>query len=223
MNSKCNLHVKDKYGNSALHLILLHRYHIKTVINQVESPNIYSIYQELPRVSDCRVALAVACYFVKIGMDLNAVNSKYQSVLDYLENKELQDIVQSYKLETCGMCGDSVRFLITLKPCEHKFACEYCVKGMKKCVRCACDIERRLASDGRIISYESKDTAAMKIKELESKIAELEEMNLCAICMENRKEVHFKPCCHGSCAKCSECITRCHMCRKWIEGKEPIY
>lgn len=215
--------MKDKYENSALHLILLHRFHIKTVIDQTESPNIYSIYQELSQIPDCREAFAIACYFVKIGMDVNCINNKNQSILDCLKDKELQEIILSYKLEICGMCGDSVRFLTTLEPCNHKFACEYCVKGMKKCVRCSCDVERRVLSGGKIIPYESRDTAAMKIKELESKIAELEEMNLCAICMENRKEVHFKPCCHGSCAKCSEYISRCHMCRKRIDGKEPIY
>lgn len=57
---------------------------------------------------------------------------------------------------------------------------------------------------------------------LECKIAEIEETHGCSICMERRRNVVFL-CGHGACAKCADTLKTCHMCRKTITKKIPIY
>ena len=61
-----------------------------------------------------------------------------------------------------------------------------------------------------------------RLRYLETKIAEIEEVHGCSICMERRRNVVFL-CGHGACAVCAHALQNCHMCRKPITQKINIY
>ncbi|CAF1052903.1 unnamed protein product [Didymodactylos carnosus] len=61
-----------------------------------------------------------------------------------------------------------------------------------------------------------------KVKELESKIQKLEQQHQCAICYEREKGIVFT-CGHSTCRQCSEQIQTCHICRKPIRTRLPLY
>lgn len=64
----------------------------------------------------------------------------------------------------------------------------------------------------------SAETVAM----LKSKIAQIEDMITCNICMEQVKNIVFM-CGHGSCSTCSAALVSCHMCRMPITGRIQLY
>ena len=49
-----------------------------------------------------------------------------------------------------------------------------------------------------------------------------EDITLCTICMERKKDTAFM-CGHMVCRVCGESLRNCHMCRKIITKKIPIY
>lgn len=61
-----------------------------------------------------------------------------------------------------------------------------------------------------------------KLKELKTKIANLEEVAMCNICMEHNRNVAFL-CGHGACKRCAAPLTICHMCRKRVRKKINLY
>lgn len=122
----------------------------------------------------------------------------------------------------CHVCSEVSEENVTLEPCGHKPACEDCSARMKKCLICSELVQRRLTKDGRTIGGKSRQSSAERMKYLESKIREIEESHACSICMERKKNVVFF-CGHGTCDKCADTLTRCHMCRKPIDKKIHIY
>lgn len=93
---------------------------------------------------------------------------------------------------------------------------------MKKCLQCGSIVQKRITKDGRIIPAKSRQPSAERMRYLESKIAEIEESHACSICMERKRNVVFL-CGHGTCSKCADTLKTCHMCRKTITKKIPIY
>lgn len=61
-----------------------------------------------------------------------------------------------------------------------------------------------------------------RVKYLESKIAEMEEVYCCGICLERVRNVVFL-CGHGACVNCAQSLRTCHMCRQVITRKINIY
>lgn len=57
---------------------------------------------------------------------------------------------------------------------------------------------------------------------LKNKIAQIEDMITCNICMEAVKNMVFL-CGHGACSSCSNALTACHMCRQPIKGRIQLY
>lgn len=76
--------------------------------------------------------------------------------------------------------------------------------------------------DGRVVSGKSRQRSADRLRYLETKIAEIEEVHCCPICMERRRNVVFL-CGHGACDRCSCTLTMCHMCRTVISKKINLY
>lgn len=128
----------------------------------------------------------------------------------------------SKKPVECTVCSELSEDNVTLEPCGHKPACEDCASRMKKCLQCGCCVQKRVTKDGRIIPAKSRQPSAERMRYLECKIAEIEETHGCSICMERRRNVVFL-CGHGACAKCADTLKTCHMCRKTITKKIPIY
>uniref|UniRef100_A0A1Y1NC46 RING-type E3 ubiquitin transferase n=1 Tax=Photinus pyralis TaxID=7054 RepID=A0A1Y1NC46_PHOPY len=137
------------------------------------------------------------------------------------KNHYQNEIVTSKPVE-CLVCSDLSEENVKLEPCNHKPACEDCASRMKKCLQCGIAVQRRVTKDGRIIPAKSRQPSAERMRYLECKIAEIEESHACSICMERKRNVVFL-CGHGTCSKCADTLKTCHMCRKTITKKIPIY
>lgn len=132
------------------------------------------------------------------------------------------EIVTTSKPVECLVCSDLSEENVRLEPCNHKPACEDCSSRMKKCLQCGVVVQKRVTKDGRVIPAKSRQPSAERMRYLECKIAEIEESHACSICMERKRNVVFL-CGHGTCSKCADTLKTCHMCRKTITKKIPIY
>lgn len=139
-------------------------------------------------------------------------HQSYQYQNDNVSNKPVE----------CLVCSELSEENVRLEPCNHKPACEDCSSRMKKCLQCGAVVQKRITKDGRIIPAKSRQPSAERMRYLESKIAEIEESHACSICMERKRNVVFL-CGHGTCSKCADTLKTCHMCRKTITKKIPIY
>ncbi|KAK9888621.1 hypothetical protein WA026_000850 [Henosepilachna vigintioctopunctata] len=135
---------------------------------------------------------------------------------------QFQDEIFGSKPVECLVCSEFSEENVKLEPCNHKPACEDCSSRMKKCLQCGSVVHKRITKDGRIIPAKSRQPSAERMRYLESKIAEIEESHACSICMERKRNVVFL-CGHGTCSKCADTLKTCHMCRKTITKKIPIY
>ncbi|XP_071805425.1 E3 ubiquitin-protein ligase MIB2-like isoform X1 [Asterias amurensis] len=78
------------------------------------------------------------------------------------------------------------------------------------------------SSDSAIPSSSSLPSSSKEIQELRQKMQELEEAQLCNICMEKKKDTAFL-CGHSTCKKCSKPLKHCPICRKAITKKIALY
>lgn len=129
----------------------------------------------------------------------------------------------------CIVCSDepaSVKF----EPCGHVIACKDCATRMKKCLKCKNVIERKISSE------ETSNQPATELSETDEKyletlhsllslqahVREIEDANMCAICLEKARNVAFL-CGHGTCVVCASSLEVCPMCRKPIEKKITLF
>ncbi|XP_060518336.1 E3 ubiquitin-protein ligase MIB2 isoform X2 [Cylas formicarius] len=140
----------------------------------------------------------------------------------YKTTHPYQNEIVSNKPVECLVCSELSEENVRLEPCNHKPACEDCSSRMKKCLTCGEFVQKRITKDGRVIPLKSRQPSAERMRYLESKIAEIEESHACSICMERKRNVVFL-CGHGTCHKCADTLKTCHMCRKTITKKIPIY
>lgn len=57
---------------------------------------------------------------------------------------------------------------------------------------------------------------------LQAHVREIEDANMCAICLEKARNVAFM-CGHGTCVECAKSLEVCPMCRKPIEKKITLF
>ena len=57
---------------------------------------------------------------------------------------------------------------------------------------------------------------------LQAHVREIEDANMCAICLEKARNVAFL-CGHGTCVECATSLEVCPMCRKPIEKKITLF
>ncbi|XP_025829429.1 E3 ubiquitin-protein ligase MIB2 isoform X4 [Agrilus planipennis] len=135
---------------------------------------------------------------------------------------QYQNEISLSKPVECLVCSELSEENVRLEPCQHKPACEDCASRMKKCLQCGLMVQKRVTKDGRVIPAKSRQPSAERMRYLECKIAEIEESHACSICMERKRNIVFL-CGHGTCSKCADTLKTCHMCRKTITKKIPIY
>ncbi|KMY90923.1 E3 ubiquitin-protein ligase MIB2 [Drosophila simulans] len=131
--------------------------------------------------------------------------------------------------QECIVCNEILP-MVRFEPCQHQIACEECGIRMKKCLRCAVAIERRLTVSGRVVALPTSTSPSDPtrlpsgdlLRYLENKVLEFEESHFCGICMERKRDVAFL-CGHGACSHCAETLRTCHMCRKTILKKINLY
>lgn len=68
------------------------------------------------------------------------------------------------------------------------------------------------------VSEEDEET----MKDLKDKLQELEDRQMCNICMERLHNVAFR-CGHQACSHCAETLERCHMCRKPVTERIQLF
>lgn len=141
--------------------------------------------------------------------------------------------IHSVQPNECIVCNEILP-LVIFGSCSHQIACSECSMRMKKCLSCGRQIEHRHAPNGKEIPTLNSAASRMQVqvtprqpaddrlRYLESKIMEFEETHSCSICMERTRDVVFL-CGHSCCSRCAETLKTCHMCRKQIAKKIPLY
>lgn len=242
-----SLSAVDEDGDSALHMVLIKSAYITTQvkkdkvprIDQSTCPDIFRIYSGLEygeENKDRLIALSIACYLVEEGSSLSVTNNKGKTPIDLVSRPGDADILKTFLITDaersrrreakgpveCLVCSELCTSRVLLEPCGHKVACEDCTTRLKKCFKCHIFITKRIAQDGRVVEYKAKQPSVECLRYLETKIAEIEEVHCCTICMERRKNVVFL-CGHSACDKCSAELITCHMCRRAIVKKINVY
>lgn len=128
----------------------------------------------------------------------------------------------------CVVCCDeppSVKF----EPCGHMIACRDCAVRMRKCLKCKRAITGKIwsgAPAGQLPEFSEKDEKYLEtlhsLLSLQAHVREMEDANMCAICLERRRNVAFL-CGHGTCADCASSLEVCPMCRKPILQKIQLF
>ncbi|CAB0015221.1 unnamed protein product [Nesidiocoris tenuis] len=240
------LSTADEDGDTPLHMALLKGNSVSPEIDSNSSPEIYQIFEEMKKtevlfkentkernIKD--EALAIAAYLVQEGADLMAQNNKGDSCASIAGEEKAEQLRTFIITEQerakrrgrrmtaeCLVCSEMSPENVLLEPCGHRVACEDCSSRMKKCLTCQELISRRVGKDGKTIAYKPRRPSAEALRYLETKIAEIEEVHCCGICMERRRNVVFL-CGHSACDKCSAELSVCHMCRTTIANKIHLY
>lgn len=68
-----------------------------------------------------------------------------------------------------------------------------------------------------------EDVTKINLTDYTNDIAEEDDPMICEICCNYKTKIVFNPCCHTSCVGCAFKMRKCHICRKMIEDKKPIY
>nr|UEK51564.1 MIB2-like protein [Parasacculina yatsui] len=124
----------------------------------------------------------------------------------------------------CALCCE-LPATVQFQPCGHQLTCVACSVRMKRCLRCHSAIIAKQSAGpaaGSTAAGPAEPASADRLRQLESKIAEIEEVHGCSICLERRRNVVFL-CGHGACAVCAHSLQNCHMCRKPITQKINVY
>lgn len=94
---RANLNAKDEDGDTALHIVLSKRTNMNGEVNRETSPGIYSIYDSIKHVTENRLAIAISCYLIQMGIDIDSLNSRGQAALTTLQDSSLQELLKSFK------------------------------------------------------------------------------------------------------------------------------
>lgn len=94
---KANINAKDEDGDTALHLVLIKKSHLNTEIRRENCPDIYAIYEQISHITEFRLAIALACFLIQKGIDLDALNNKGECALHLIQESNLQELLKSYK------------------------------------------------------------------------------------------------------------------------------
>lgn len=94
---KADLNAKDEDGDTALHIVIAKRSNLNGEVNRETSPAIFKIYDSIKQVSENRLAIAIACYLIQMGIDIDSLNSRGQASLGVLQDSSLQELLKSFK------------------------------------------------------------------------------------------------------------------------------
>ncbi|XP_066603887.1 E3 ubiquitin-protein ligase MIB2 isoform X2 [Prorops nasuta] len=111
----------------------------------------------------------------------------------------------------------SVKIVINCTRCGHNIA-----KPIEVSKSNEDDIVEEGKKEKKTDKDQEKEKELERLRYLETRIADLEEANMCSICMERRRNVAFL-CGHGACEHCAAPLKTCHMCRKQITKKINLY
>ncbi|XP_037090212.1 E3 ubiquitin-protein ligase MIB2-like [Pollicipes pollicipes] len=179
-----------------------------------------SLKLELPSLSDLTREPAAAAATATATSPSQSPEEQGAAAVASLAEKTAKLKLDSDE-ESCMVCCE-LPACVEFEPCGHRVTCNICCARMKKCVRCQTAITAKKTADGNVLASRGRAPSSERLRYLETKIAEIEEVHGCSICMERRRNVVFL-CGHGACAVCAHALQNCHMCRKAITQKINIY
>ncbi|RZF36171.1 hypothetical protein LSTR_LSTR014400 [Laodelphax striatellus] len=93
----CDMNAVDEEGDTALHIVLMKRNSISTEIQEDQAPTIHGIWSQVsPRYEGNSVALAIACYLVQEGCQLDKQNNAQKTPLDIVADTNFAEIFNRY-------------------------------------------------------------------------------------------------------------------------------
>lgn len=220
VSSGADLRVEDEDGDTTLHLALMRQ---SVTSEQENTPMLDSIREHLEKkgLEDITWGILMTCYLAEKGADLYHKNHQGKTPLSIIGDSKTEEVVQEYATgnvtnipsseKECIICEDQ-QASIKFEPCGHVVVCQECcqrVKKIKRCFTCRANIEFKKIGDKELsepIDNPSTD----------------EDITVCTICMERKKDTAFL-CGHMVCHVCGESLRNCHMCRRVITKKIPIY
>ncbi|XP_063987634.1 E3 ubiquitin-protein ligase MIB2 [Diachasmimorpha longicaudata] len=252
LSHKADIRAVDEDGDTVLHIAISRSRHLPPVVPTPEgnrdSPRVHATWQELVN-SNGPTELALSCFLMSYDSTssmylVNAKNSKGKTPFDLLSSERseggLQDLLMSYvhlrherrdlvAVETgVDVAAEGSRSTDPLETARDDASeAEEMMNDVGSSTRHENQGEAsELAEEEATEKGESKerehDKNLERLRYLETRVADLEEANMCSICMERRRNVVFL-CGHGACERCSAPLKTCHMCRKTITKKINLY
>lgn len=190
----------------------------------------------LPYEFKSNIRVIISVYLIKNGANLYAKNKYGLMCLDLIKDESIKNFLIEYyaslhsdwgfdrlsldsksnEIERCKLC-DEEPISVTFLPCSHKCVCFDCSIRIKKCIECHKIINEKVDLNGTSLNFSKTE-----FSELIEKVKNLEEAQLCPICMERKKDTTFQ-CGHTTCNFCSKQLVNCHICREIILTKIKIY
>ncbi|KAL3861794.1 hypothetical protein ACJMK2_007813 [Sinanodonta woodiana] len=229
-----DVNVEDEDGDTCLHLSLM-RHSIAT--EKEDSPMLESIRSQLGlSKSDDQNGVALACYLAQQGASLTHKNHQNKTPLELITDPRVDEMVRQFATATaisrieddcinteveCMVCSEQLA-VVRFEPCGHIIACQDCCIKMKRCIECKTQITDKIGPDSQRLSSGTSPAPIDNPSLLQRKLNEMEENILCNICMERRRNLAFL-CGHTVCNVCGDALKNCHMCRKPITKKIPLF
>lgn len=94
---RANLNAKDEDGDTALHLVLSKGSNLNGEVNRETSTGIHNVYDSIKHITENKLAIAIACYLIQMGIDMDSLNSRGQAALTALRDSSLQELLKSFK------------------------------------------------------------------------------------------------------------------------------
>lgn len=91
----CDVLAKDEDGDNAMHLCVIKKSNLVQEVTAADAPTIFGIYQSLAHCHENRLMYAILCYLAQSGCKLDQ-NNKGNSILHWISDKEMQDLILSY-------------------------------------------------------------------------------------------------------------------------------
>ncbi|XP_015108850.1 E3 ubiquitin-protein ligase MIB2 [Diachasma alloeum] len=215
-----------------------------------DSPMVHAIWQGLVNANG-PTELALSCFLINYdsasGLYLvNAKNSKGKTPFDLLSSERseggLQDLLMSYvhsrhrRRDLLGLemgvnvVSEGPGAVDSLETTPEEANDTEVLEEMRNDLRSSTGHDQGETSglqetqgDEKVELTEREQNKDLeRLRYLETRVADLEEANMCSICMERRRNVAFL-CGHGACEHCSAPLKTCHMCRKTITKKINLY
>ncbi|VDH99791.1 E3 ubiquitin-protein ligase mind-bomb [Mytilus galloprovincialis] len=234
-----DINVKDEDGDTCLHVALMRQ----SVPQEREpTPMLEAICNQLGMADDeDQMGAAIACYLAQQGASLTHKNNQGKTPLEVCGDPKVEEMIKQFTtaqasksdpqtssekdslVQECMVCSENMA-CIKFSPCGHVITCFDCCQKMRKCISCKENIDSKTCPDGSEVTATREHPAAgvMESNLLQKKLQEMEENFLCSICMERKRNMAFL-CGHTVCNICGDSLRTCHMCRKPITKKIPLY
>ena len=212
-----NVNLKDREGNTPLHLALSDNAETDTDLQlssvQVDAAILNQILQA-GVAEHLQQRTAIALLLIINGSDLMAKNGEGVSCLDLVRDANVRKLLIEKSQQI--MCNYKANYKIQNTFTTTRDLKSKCTTSLQAVRRSTPTMYVNKAQMG------NHQVNSDRVKDLEAKLKEFEDQYICFICMDRKKNVVF-PCGHSACSECVDTLRCCHMCRGQIDEKIVIY